>query len=180
MSSTPKPMWSRFTGPNGRVDAIAAVEQGELDAFLGDDILTIAEILYENESVDNLTLVPELPLTCEFYGLALPNDDAEWVGFVNGFLQANADDYSWEERLGEYAPYALDTLILLPESVKGCILGKVGSKPCPSLEGSNHVHRYPRRRCLRPTCCHRRHHGLCPGPQQTLFNQRFISAVPCL
>jgi len=100
----------RFTGPNGRVDAIAAVEQGELDAFLGDDILTIAEILYENESVDNLTLVPELPLTCEFYGLALPNDDAEWVGFVNGFLQANADDYSWEERLGEYAPYALDTL----------------------------------------------------------------------
>ena len=78
----------RFTGPNGRVDAIAAVEQGELDAFLGDDILTIAEILYENESVDNLTLVPELPLTCEFYGLALPNDDAR-VGWLCQWLPAS-------------------------------------------------------------------------------------------
>jgi predicted dienelactone hydrolase len=100
----------RYQGPNGRVDAISAVRQGNIDAFLGDDILTIAEVLYENDSVENLTLVPELPLTCEFYGLALPNDDAEWVNLVNDFLDADAGTSTWTERLGEFAPYAIDTL----------------------------------------------------------------------
>jgi hypothetical protein len=55
-------------------------------------------------------LVPELPLTCEFYGLALPNDDAEWVNLVNDFLDADAGTSTWTERLGEFAPYAIDTL----------------------------------------------------------------------
>jgi predicted dienelactone hydrolase len=106
----PEAKMVRYEGPTGRVDAINAVEQGDIDAFLGDDVLTISEVLYENRSVDNLTLVPELPLTCEFYGLALPNDDPEWVSFVNAFLNSDAGTAPWEERLGEYAPYAMDTL----------------------------------------------------------------------
>jgi predicted dienelactone hydrolase len=100
----------RYEGPTGRLDAITAVEQSEIDAFLGDDVLTIAEVLYENRPVDNLTLVPELPLTCEFYGLALPNDDPEWVSLVNNFLKTDAGTGSWQERLGDFTPYALDTL----------------------------------------------------------------------
>ena len=100
----------RYEGPNGRVDAIAAVTRGDLDAFLGDDVLTIAEVLNQNRSIDNLTLVPELPLTCEYYGLALPNDDPEWVKTVNRFLEDNRAAETWQERLGEFSPYALDTL----------------------------------------------------------------------
>jgi ABC-type amino acid transport substrate-binding protein len=100
----------RFTGPTGRVDAIAAVNQGDIDAFLGDDVLTIAEVLQQNRRVDNLTLVPELPLTCEYYALALPNDDPQWVATVNAFLNADAGQTLWQERLGKFTPYALDTL----------------------------------------------------------------------
>jgi len=100
----------RFTGPTGRVDAIEAVNQGDIDAFLGDDVLTISEVVYQNRPVDNLTLVPELPLTCEYYGLALPADDPEWVNTVNAFLKTEAGSGIWQERLGAYATYALDTL----------------------------------------------------------------------
>jgi predicted dienelactone hydrolase len=100
----------RFEGPTGRVDAIMAVNQGDIDAFLGDDVLTIAEVLQKNRPVDNLTLVPELPLTCEFYGLALPNDDSEWVNTVNGFLETKAGEQDWQAELGQFTSYALDTL----------------------------------------------------------------------
>jgi predicted dienelactone hydrolase len=100
----------RFTGPTGRVDAIEAVNQGDIDAFLGDDVLTISEVVYQNRPVDNLTLVPELPLTCEYYGLALPADDPDWVNTVNAFLRTEAGAEVWQERLGTYSPYALDTL----------------------------------------------------------------------
>ncbi len=99
-----------YEGPRGRVDAITAVSQGDLDAFLGDDVLTIAEVLYADRPVDNLTLVPELPLTCEYYGLALPGNDPEWVSVVNAFLDSDSGEAVWQERLGEFAPYALDTL----------------------------------------------------------------------
>lgn len=99
-----------YEGPQGRVDAIAAVTQGDIDAFLGDDVLTIAEVLYENRPVDNLTLVPELPLTCEYYGLALPNDDPDWASTVNAFLEGDDSEAVWQERLGVFAPYALNTL----------------------------------------------------------------------
>ena len=100
----------QFAGPTGRVDAIEAVNQGTVDAFLGDDILTISELLYEDRPIDNLTLVPELPLTCDYYGLALPADAPDWVNTVNTFLETEAGSEVWQERLGTYAPYALDTL----------------------------------------------------------------------
>ncbi|NJL45793.1 MAG: transporter substrate-binding domain-containing protein [Leptolyngbyaceae cyanobacterium SM2_3_12] len=99
-----------FDGPTGRVDGIQAVNTGELDAFFGDDILTITEVLQNDLPVENLTLVPELPLTCEFYGLALPNDDPAWVSLVNQFIQSQNGAELWKNRLGQYAPYALNTL----------------------------------------------------------------------
>ncbi|MGF1569153.1 MAG: alpha/beta fold hydrolase [Nodosilinea sp.] len=99
-----------FSGPTGRVDGIQAVNEGDIDAFLGDDILTISEVLQQSLSVQNLTLVPEIPLTCEFYGLALPNDDPEWVATVNGFLEAKNGADLWAERLGKFGPYVLNTL----------------------------------------------------------------------
>lgn len=99
-----------FSGPTGRSLAVQAVYRGELDAFLGDDILTISEVLQQGLSAQNLTLVPELPLSCEYYGLALPEDDPQWVATVNRFLAAEAGQQTWTTWLGRYTPYALDTL----------------------------------------------------------------------
>jgi hypothetical protein len=33
-----------------------------------------------------LSLIPERPLTCEFYGLALPDNDQDWQTMVNRYL----------------------------------------------------------------------------------------------
>jgi predicted dienelactone hydrolase len=78
-----------FSGPDGRKNAIQAVSQGNLDAFVGDGILTYAELQLQGNTFENFALVPELPLTCEFYGLALPNNDPEWQTLVNEFLMSD-------------------------------------------------------------------------------------------
>jgi ABC-type amino acid transport substrate-binding protein len=106
----PEAAVTTFSGPTGRSLAVQSVYRGELDAFLGDDILTISEVLQQGLSTQNLTLVPELPLSCEYYGLALPQDDPQWVATVNRFLAAEAGQQTWNAWLGEYAPYAVDTL----------------------------------------------------------------------
>ncbi len=82
----------RFSGPEGRKQGIENVTEGTLDAFVGDGILTYAELLLQNAPIDDVVLIPELPLTCEFYGLALPNDDPEWQTTVNQFLGSDEED----------------------------------------------------------------------------------------
>ena len=99
-----------FSGPTGRSLAVQSVYRGELDAFLGDDILTISEVLGQGLSAQNLTLVPELPLSCEYYGLVLPQTDPQWVKTVDRFLAAEVGQQTWKQWLGQYTPYALDTL----------------------------------------------------------------------
>ncbi len=101
---------TRFDGPSGRADAIQAVNNGQLDAFLGDDILTRSAINQLGLPQQTLTLVPELPLTCEYYSLALPSNDPAWVDTVNAFLRAQAGEDTWSTWLGDLAPDYLDTL----------------------------------------------------------------------
>lgn len=81
-----------FSGIQGRENAIAATASGEIDAFVGDGILSYAEVLLEQRSFDGFSLIPELPLTCDFYGLILPNDDPEWRTMVNQFLVSDAEN----------------------------------------------------------------------------------------
>jgi predicted dienelactone hydrolase/ABC-type amino acid transport substrate-binding protein len=101
---------TRFDGPSGRTDAIQAVSNGQLDAFLGDDILTLAEIEQLGLPAQTLTLVPEIPLTCEYYSLALPSHDPAWVATVNTFLSTEAGEDTWSTWLGELAPGYVNTL----------------------------------------------------------------------
>jgi ABC-type amino acid transport substrate-binding protein len=101
---------TRFDSPTGRTDAIQAVYSGQLDAFFGDDVLTYAEVVRRGLPVENLTLVPEIPLTCEYYSLALPSDDPEWVATVNSFLDTEAGQDAWDTWMESYAPYEIDTL----------------------------------------------------------------------
>jgi predicted dienelactone hydrolase/ABC-type amino acid transport substrate-binding protein len=81
-----------FSGPEGRSEGIENVAQGTIDAFVGDGILTYAELLLEGKPIQNFALVPDLPpLTCEYYGLALPNNDPQWRVTVNQFLASDAE-----------------------------------------------------------------------------------------
>ncbi len=75
-----------FEGPEGRSEAIKAVAEGRIDTFASDSILSLAEVAQQNLPSNNYTLQPQLPLTCDFYGLILPNDDPDWQTTVNEFL----------------------------------------------------------------------------------------------
>lgn len=81
-----------FSGVEGRQNAIAATASGEIDAFVGDGILSYGEVVLEQRSFDRFALIPELPLTCDFYGFILPNDDPQWRTVVNQFLVSDAEN----------------------------------------------------------------------------------------
>jgi predicted dienelactone hydrolase len=97
-----------FSGPDGRKNAIQEVSQGSLDAFVGDGILTYAELQLEGMSVQNFALIPELPLTCEFYGLALPNNDPEWQTMVNQYLISDGEDVISQKWFADLYPETLN------------------------------------------------------------------------
>ncbi|MGF1497467.1 MAG: alpha/beta hydrolase [Elainellaceae cyanobacterium] len=97
-----------FSGPEGRQEGIREVAQGNLDAFVGDGILTYADLLLENRPVDAFALIPELPLTCEFYGLALPNDDPRWRTTVNQYLVSDGENAIASEWFADLYPETLN------------------------------------------------------------------------
>ena len=88
-----------FDGPTGRSDAIKALSNGQVDIFASDGVLSIAEVLRQNRSLKDYALVPEQPLTCEFYGLVLPDDDPDWQTLINQFITRTHD-----QRLQSYLP----------------------------------------------------------------------------
>lgn len=97
-----------FSGPDGRKNAIQEVSQGSLDAFVGDGILTYAELQLEEMSIQNFALIPELPLTCEFYGLALPNNDPEWQTLVNQYLISDRGETAAQKWFADLYPETLN------------------------------------------------------------------------
>lgn len=76
-----------FEGPTGRAEGVQALTKGTIDTLSSDGVLAIGEILRQNLPVEDYALLPEQPLTCDFYGLILPNDDTQWQITVNSFLQ---------------------------------------------------------------------------------------------
>ena len=76
-----------FAGVADREQAVQAVMAGQLDAFIGDSVLSTAELARQNLPAEQFALVPSVPLTCEYYGLILPAGDPQWRATVNGFLR---------------------------------------------------------------------------------------------
>ena len=81
-----------FSGVEGRQNAIAATANGEIAAFVGDGILTYGELQLQGRDMNDFALIPEIPLTCEYYGLALPNNDPEWRTLINQFLISDSEN----------------------------------------------------------------------------------------
>ena len=74
-----------FQGDRGRIDAIEAIANGQIDAFISDGVLLQGEI-ERQIPLKNYLLIPEKPLTCNFYGLILPKGENKWKGLVNDFI----------------------------------------------------------------------------------------------
>jgi predicted dienelactone hydrolase len=97
-----------FEGPEGRENAIQTVINGEIDAFVGDGILTYAAFLLNQESFDGFSLIPEQPLTCEFYGLALPNNDPAWQMTINQYLASEVENDVFSKWFVDLYPRSLN------------------------------------------------------------------------
>ncbi|MGV2828697.1 transporter substrate-binding domain-containing protein [Myxosarcina sp. GI1(2024)] len=75
-----------FEGVTGQEDAVKAVMEGRIDTFAHDSLLTLAEVVRQKIPSERYTFSPHNPLTCNFYGLILPDDDPEWRRIINQFM----------------------------------------------------------------------------------------------
>ena len=99
-----------FDGPQGQVEAIKAVAEGRIDTFANDSILLLAEVAQQNLPLNNYSLQPLVPLTCNFYGLLLPNDDPQWQTTVNKFISEPAAIQVMEKWFGQLFSSELNDL----------------------------------------------------------------------
>ncbi|WP_342597612.1 transporter substrate-binding domain-containing protein [Cyanobacterium aponinum UTEX 3222] len=79
-----------FQGAKGNLRGIQSVNQERIDAFANDGILLLGEAILNRIPIEDnspLSIVPEIPLTCERYGLILPKDE-NWENLVNSVLQS--------------------------------------------------------------------------------------------
>lgn len=80
-----------FSGSRGNLRGIQSVNQGRIDAFANDGILLLGEAILNNIPLSEnsaLIVAPEIPLTCERYGLILPKDE-NWINLVNSVLKSD-------------------------------------------------------------------------------------------
>ncbi len=96
-----------FEGAKGRSAGVKAIADGSIDAFVSDGVLLSGEIDRQNLVRDNYQLIPEQPLTCDFYGLILPQGDSQWRDTVNTFLRTVQQRQKRVEWFGDYFPQAL-------------------------------------------------------------------------
>ncbi len=76
-----------YPGVDGRKNAVEDVVQGRLNAFASDGLLLVGEVLRNPSiSTQDYALVPQEPLTCEFYGMILPEGDISWINTVNSLI----------------------------------------------------------------------------------------------
>ncbi|MEB3885023.1 transporter substrate-binding domain-containing protein [Lyngbya sp. CCY1209] len=76
-----------YPGTNGRFEAVRDVGEGNINAFASDGLLLVGEVLRQPESDrDDYALIPEEPLTCEFYGMIVPEGDLAWLNTVNSLI----------------------------------------------------------------------------------------------
>lgn len=86
-----------FEGVGGRAAGIQAVAEGSIAAFAGDGILSLTEATRQNLSPQDFTLIPEGPLTCDPYGMVLPENDPAFLAHVNEWIASPAFRQLWEE-----------------------------------------------------------------------------------
>jgi polar amino acid transport system substrate-binding protein len=85
----PQAILREFQGVTGRRRGIQALQQKQIDAFAGDGILLLGEAVLQGLFLgENYRLVPEYPLSCEYYGLILPQGDSQWRNLVNSVIES--------------------------------------------------------------------------------------------
>ncbi|MGK7913923.1 MAG: alpha/beta hydrolase [Synechococcus sp.] len=103
----PKANRQVFEGPDGRRLAVQSLQSGQIDAFATDGVLGLGEVLSQELPLNDFRLVPERPLTCEYYGLIVPSGDNQWLQTINRWLESDAARQSSQIWLGDRLPTML-------------------------------------------------------------------------
>jgi ABC-type amino acid transport substrate-binding protein len=82
---------------------LQALADGAIAALAEDDILLLGEAMHLGLDLSDYQFVPKFPLTCEFYGLALPAEDPTWRRAVNAFLESDRHSQIFTEWFGSVA-----------------------------------------------------------------------------
>jgi polar amino acid transport system substrate-binding protein len=101
----------QYRGVTARIRGIQAVQQGKIDAMISDGILLRAEAQQQGLSSAEYPLVPDLPLTCDRYGMIIHSKDPKWQEFVNSVIaspEAKALSNQWFGSLFSYAQLTQD------------------------------------------------------------------------
>ncbi|MEO1148820.1 MAG: alpha/beta fold hydrolase [Cyanobacteria bacterium J06638_22] len=92
-----------FSGIAARQEALQALADGAIAALAEDDVLLIGAAMHLGLDLSDYQFVPKFPLTCEFYGLALPAEDPTWRRAVNAFLESDRHSQIFTEWFGSVA-----------------------------------------------------------------------------
>ena len=101
-----------FDGYRAKAQAIKALSDNTIEAFVSDSVLSISEIKQQGLAPDNYALLPKRPLTCDYYGMLLPNNDPNWQDTVSDFLNSKAIEpieIKWLEEFSEDVLLAVDS-----------------------------------------------------------------------
>ena len=107
----PEATLRKYRGVTARIRGIEAVEQGKLDAMISDGILLRAEAQRLGLSSVEYPLIPDLPLTCDRYGMIIQSNDPQWQDFVNSVIdspEAETISNEWFGNLYSYTRFAED------------------------------------------------------------------------
>jgi len=93
-----------FQGVRGRTRGVQAVVRGKIDAMVSDGILLLGETIVQGFAFDkNYVLLPNKPITCDYYGMILPQDDPEWENLVNSVIaEFKEDKNQWLDEISDY------------------------------------------------------------------------------
>jgi predicted dienelactone hydrolase/ABC-type amino acid transport substrate-binding protein len=89
---------------------VQALADGAIDTFAADGILLLNAAERANLSTADYTLLPRGPLTCNPYGLILPEDDAQWRETVDDFIVGQAGRDIRREQFANVSSYLFLTL----------------------------------------------------------------------
>jgi len=107
----PRAQFREFQGVTGRSRGVQALQQGKINAFASDGILLIGEAALQGMAIGKTYLVvPQEPLTCEYYGMILPNNDSQWQELVNQSILKARQANVFRQWLGVILPEIRETL----------------------------------------------------------------------
>ncbi len=101
----PSANFEQFQGITGRTRGVQALKQGRIDAFVSDGILLRAEAALQQLASEDYPLLPEQPLTCDRYGMIIPQNDRQWQSLVDSVIespQIKQIERKWFDRTFNY------------------------------------------------------------------------------